>query len=818
MIPTTIAEFLNWLRPGGSVALTSIIPDGTTTTATFTDYAEAERWALKQNAAGRNMYFTPQPTRGPVENKPTKADIARVEFLFCDLDPFVGEDLDAERTRIRKLLNGNLHEKGYPAPSITVDSGNGYNALWRLAEPIDVDGDADKIADAERYTRELVNRLGGDKGTHNIDRLLRLPFTRNLPNKTKRERGRTPTDAKVYDCPADAPYPLSAFPAIAADTAPVRRKAPSATQERRPVPSGPYGVDELQAWATEHGKQLPDSALAALVHGERLTDDDGNRVYPSGSEATWAVCCGLARAGVPDELIVAAVLDKNNGGAAHVLRQKRAQDYAWAQVRKAHAEIEAEAETRADMLLLHPGSPLESARAYIERERPHLLHHNDDWLAYNVSAYAYVEDGTMRSDLYAFLERAFLPISKEDQQKGITSNPPYNPTSAKVSNVLDALKAAAHRARDSFVPPCWLDGDGPPPRELIAVRNGLLHLPTGELFDSTPRFFTRNALAFAYDAAAPTPARWLEFLASIWPDETDAVTLLQEVFGYLITPDTAQQKIFLMIGPTRSGKGTIARVLTELVGPPNISAPSLSSLGDTHGAESLLGKQLAILSDVRLDGKANHAAIAEWLLRISGEDAVTVPRKYKSAWEGRLSARFLLLSNMMPRFSDASPALANRFVPLLMTESFLGREDPDLTDKLLAELPGILNWSIEGWRRLRARGRFDLPQSARDAIQQLVELASPVATFIRERCEFDAEAATPKDDLFAEWKTWCEANNVLQGELNVFSRNLLAATSGRVASAKLRDDGERVRVFRGIQLKTPPAEPGQKTPPKQRHW
>lgn len=242
---------------------------------------------------------------------------------------------------------------------------------------------------------------------------------------------------------------------------------------------------------------------------------------------------------------------------------------------------------------------------------------------------------------------------------------------------------------------------------------------------------------FDYDAAAPAPSGWLAFLETLWPDEPEAVTLLQEIFGYLLIPDTSQQKIFLMVGPTRSGKGTIARVLTELVGPPNICAPSLADFGETFGLEPLLSKQLAILSDVRLDGKANHAAIAESLLKISGEDTVTVKRKFKSAWDGRLGVRFMLLSNLMPRFSDASPALANRFVPLLMDQSFLGREDHDLLTKLLPELPGILNWAIDGWRRLRERGRFNLPQSSRDAIQQLIELAAPVATFMREECELD---------------------------------------------------------------------------------
>src|SRR5690606_9228107 len=141
----------------------------------------------------------------------------------------------------------------------------------------------------------------------------------------------------------------------------------------RPVPSGPYGVAQLEAWATVNGKTLPGAALKALVHGERLTDDDGKRVYESGSEATWAVCHGLARTGVPDELIVAAILDKNNGGAEHVLRQPRAQEYAWRQVAKVRAEQEAEAAVAPPVL--HPKTPLRSAREFIVREKPYFLHY-----------------------------------------------------------------------------------------------------------------------------------------------------------------------------------------------------------------------------------------------------------------------------------------------------------------------------------------------------------------------------------------------------------------------------------------------------------
>nr|WP_234375699.1 hypothetical protein [Streptomyces sp. CB01373] len=101
--------------------------------------------------------------------------------------------------------------------------------------------------------------------------------------------------------------------------------------------------------------------------------------------------------------------------------------------------------------------------------------------------------------------------------------------------------------------------------------------------------------------------------------------------------------------------------------------------------------------------------IVERLLTISGEDAVTVDRKHKEPWSGRLPARFMLLSNEPPAFRDSSGAIASRLLILTMTISNLGREDTTLERDLAREMPGILNWALDGTRRSgadRRRGRW----------------------------------------------------------------------------------------------------------------
>ena len=291
--------------------------------------------------------------------------------------------------------------------------------------------------------------------------------------------------------------------------------------------------------------------------------------------------------------------------------------------------------------------------------------------------------------IYQALDCAYFTGGKEKPE-------PWRPNKKRVGDVLDALKSV--RRIPDFDAPFWVSEERPAPNHVV-LRNGILDLDTGELNGHTPNLFTVNALDLDYDPAKPeAPTRWIRFLESLWPDDQKSIDTLQEVVGYLLGPDTSQQKIFLLVGPPRSGKGTILRVLTGLLGSQNVASPTLSWLTKDFGMQVLIGKSLATISDARFAGADRYVA-CERLLVISGEDNVTIPRKYREEWEGHLpplTVRFLIATNEVPKLPDSSGALAARFVPMVLKETFLGREDPGLTAALQEERAGIFSWGLEG--------------------------------------------------------------------------------------------------------------------------
>lgn len=303
----------------------------------------------------------------------------------------------------------------------------------------------------------------------------------------------------------------------------------------------------------------------------------------------------------------------------------------------------------------------------------------------------------------------------------------------------------------------------------VLVRNGVLDVETGQLALNTPLWFDLARIEADYDHRVDPYAdsEWLRMLRDQWAGDPGAITCLQQWFGYVVSGRTDLQKWMLIIGPSGSGKSIIADVLGKLLG--IVSATKLDTLNSMFGLQALYetGAQLAVMSDIRFGARDSSTAVGN-LLAVTGEDEVTIERKYKTAVSARLGVRFHGSANEMPRWTDNSSALQRRALILETTRGFRGTDadDPGLKHRIIAnELGQVLRWAVEGLALLNAAGgRFTRSSHADELDAELAELSSPVRTFVNECCETGtAEDFVDLKPLYTVWQGWAETNNTGKG-------------------------------------------------------
>jgi hypothetical protein len=192
------AQFLRfWAEVTGAphITLVAILPDTQGVHArTFPRGTEdtACAWIADYQASGRNVYFQPNETKPDCDKKPAKADMVAALCRHCDIDPDDARfPLAEERERLAQLAT--FLTRCEQPPTCVIDSGNGVQVLWATRREVLT---PEVIARVEAETAALERSLGAG-GTHNIDRLLRLPGTANFPNRSKLAKGRGVTRARL---------------------------------------------------------------------------------------------------------------------------------------------------------------------------------------------------------------------------------------------------------------------------------------------------------------------------------------------------------------------------------------------------------------------------------------------------------------------------------------------------------------------------------------------------------------------------------------------------------------------------------------------
>lgn len=416
------------------------------------------------------------------------------------------------------------------------------------------------------------------------------------------------------------------------------------------------------------------------------------------------------------------------------------------------------------------------------------------FIEFNGQCYEEVSDGPIHGQLYQFLAG-----KKHIHADGTVK--PYKASRAKVYDILDACNAFCHVDAD---PPAWLcsDKNKPNPARLITFHNGVLDVDkyiNGEilLYKPTSDLFTFTVLPYDFDPNKESKM-WIKFLEEIFSGDQEKIKLLQQWFGYNCVPDMSYEKLMLLTGVPRSGKGTTLETLQAMLGDRNCCTSSFQLLAGAHGYHPLMGKLSAVVSDAKAPRKGEAEAVLEKILSITGGDAVSVnPKNIAILPLIRLFCRFTIAMNDLPAFTDHSRALEYRTNILTFENSYVGKEDRSLKTRLRNEAAtgGIINWALEGLKSLYLANNFILPTSSKKELQVFRELVSPCQTFIEGCLIFQTDVFESTDFLYEAWKWWCRREGRNEGFKSVFMRYLLSSIPGlKLARARKGSKQEKIAL------------------------
>jgi putative DNA primase/helicase len=299
------------------------------------------------------------------------------------------------------------------------------------------------------------------------------------------------------------------------------------------------------------------------------------------------------------------------------------------------------------------------------------------------------------------------------------------------------------------------DSDVQPDRTVLCLRNGAFDTGNRELLRHDPAYRHKTKIDIDWDPDATCP-RWLQFLDEIFEpdsDKAEKVRFVQEWFGYCLVPDNSQHKFVWMVGEGGNGKSVLLNVLTHLVGSGNISNAHIEALDKTFVRAELQDKLLNISSEM----SASATMADSHLKAIVSGDVLQAERKYQDSFSFRPFVRLIAATNHLPRLLDLSTGFFRRAIILNFNRQF-GEQDRDvnLESTLVAELPGILTWAVDGLTQLREQGRFSTVPSSESSLATYRADSDTEGLFAADVLEIAGVGygTTPKY-IYSTYEEWC---------------------------------------------------------------
>ncbi len=311
-----------------------------------------------------------------------------------------------------------------------------------------------------------------------------------------------------------------------------------------------------------------------------------------------------------------------------------------------------------------------------------------------------------------------------------------------------------------------------PDMNLICLLNGTLNTRSGELIPHSPDHNLKSRINCVWDPAARCN-RWLQFLDEIFvddPDKAEKIQLLQEWFGYCMIPDNSQHKFLWLVGGGGNGKSVLLDILRLLVGLRYVSDAHIERLTRPAVLAELENKLVNISSEMSAEATLSDSNFKA----IVAGDFIEAERKFKKPFSFKPTVRMIGATNHLPRLLDLSDGFFRRAIILTFNRKFEDADrDTKLIDKLVAELPGILVWAVQGLKNLRERKMFAIPESSIEALAQYRTDSDPERMFFDECLVFDlaGKGMTP-NEIYAGYVVWCRASGHRAKAKNNFGKRL----------------------------------------------
>jgi len=316
-------------------------------------------------------------------------------------------------------------------------------------------------------------------------------------------------------------------------------------------------------------------------------------------------------------------------------------------------------------------------------------------------------------------------------------------TSPKAGTAYDTFRHLVHRSE--------FGGEG----KTICMLNGTLEVDTRVLRPWDPEDELMYRLDIEWDDNAKCP-KYDKFIKWVFGGDKDQIRCWDEFCGLSFVDDVSYQNALFLLGTGANGKSTLTNVLNSIHDNEMVSTVGITELDNERKVSSLLGKLL----NISTEQSRINSVTDDVFKKITGGDAISVRKLYEEVQNNiTLKVRFLCLANELPSVSDSTEAMRRRLIILRCPNSVPeGERNPRLTEELLSEKSGILKRWVDALASLHKRGKFIIPDSSNEIVNEYIDSSDPILMWANSRIKKSKKNSidiTAAYSDFAEWAKLC---------------------------------------------------------------